>query len=141
MQLTHRHLTPTELDHELIWLSVSVASLGSAAAWFALGLPWPHCVFHDLTGHPCLTCGATRAAIQFLHGHFLAALRWNPLVFAALCALSVFNPYALVVLITRAPRLRIVHITNTQKRFGRAVVIALLALNWIYLLAHGRDFS
>jgi hypothetical protein len=141
MRILCRPLTPRETDHELVWLSVSIVSLGLAAVWFAIGLPWPRCLFHDLTGHPCLTCGATRAVIQFLHGHFVAALRWNPLVFAALCALSVFNPYALLVLITRAPRLRIVHITNTQKRFGRAVVIALLALNWIYLLAHSRNFS
>ncbi len=136
MQVGRRHLMPTELDHELIWLSVSLASLGAAAAWSVLGLPWPHCVFHDLTGRPCLTCGATRATIQFFHGHFLAALHWNPLVFGVLCALSIFNLYAFVALITRAPRLRIVNITNAQKRFGRAVVIALLTLNWIYLLAH-----
>jgi hypothetical protein len=140
MQLVRRHLRSNELDHELIWLSVSLASLGLAAAWFALGLPWPPCLFHDFTGHPCVTCGATRAAIHFLHGHFLAALRWNPLVFAALCGLSIFNLYALIVLITRGPRLRITRITNAQKRLGRAAVITLLALNWVYLLAQSRSY-
>ena len=140
MQVRRRYLTPTELDHELIWLSVSVASLGSAAVWFALGLPWPHCVFHDLTGQPCLTCGATRATIQFFHGHFLAALHWNPLVFAALCALPIFNLYAFVVLIRRAPRLRITHLSAFERKLARSVVIGLLAGNWIYLLAYGRMF-
>jgi hypothetical protein len=140
MQMTRRHLAPNEADHELIWLSVSLGSLGLAAAWFALGLPWPRCVFHDLTGHPCLTCGATRATIRFFHGHFLAALRWNPFVFAALCALSVFNFYAFVVLITRAQRLRIVQFTTMERRFVRAAAVTLLALNWIYLLAHSRNF-
>src|ERR1700747_3909941 len=100
MLLTHHHLKPAELDHELIWLVISLGSLGLTMSWGALGLPWPRCVFHDLTGLPCLTCGMTRAAIQFFHGHFLAALEWNPLVLASLFGLSAFNTYALAVLIT-----------------------------------------
>ena len=47
MQFSVRRLAPGELDHELIWLSASVLSLGFAAVWLTLGLPWPHCVFHD----------------------------------------------------------------------------------------------
>src|SRR5205814_9034423 len=77
MQLCRRQLAFGETDHELIWLSVSVASLGLAATWLSLGLPWPQCAFHTITGHPCATCGMTRSAIQFFHGHFFAALRWN----------------------------------------------------------------
>ncbi len=33
MQLTRRYLAPNEPDHELIWLSVSLGSLGLAAVW------------------------------------------------------------------------------------------------------------
>src|SRR5207247_9995538 len=88
LQLGSRRLAPGEIDRELIWLSVSLGSVVVAAICFALGLPWPRCLFHDLTGRPCVTCGMTRSAIQFFHGHFLAALQWNPLVFAALCGLS-----------------------------------------------------
>jgi len=50
MQLCSRRLAPDEIDHELIWLSVSLGSVAVAATWFALGLPWPRCLFHDLTG-------------------------------------------------------------------------------------------
>jgi hypothetical protein len=140
MQVLRRPLAPGETDYELIWLSVSVASLGLAATWFALGLPWPHCLFHDLTGRPCMTCGMTRSAIQFFHGHFLAAIQWNPLVFAALCGLSIFNAYALIVLVTRAPRLRLGLFSRCEKISIRVSLVALLALNWIYLLLHWRDF-
>src|SRR5213595_139768 len=140
MQLCRRHLAFGETDHELIWLSVSLLSLTSAAAWFAIGLPWPRCLFHDLTGLPCVTCGATRSAISFFHGHFLAALQWNPLVFAALCGLSIFNLYGFVVLVTRVPRLRLANLTRREKSVSRYLTVALLALNWIYLLAHWRDF-
>ena len=61
-------------------------------------------------------------------------MRWNPLVFGVLCVLSTFDAYAFVVLIARAPRLRITNLTSGDKIFVRTVVVVLLALNWIYLL-------
>ena len=134
MQLCLRQLDPGEIDHELIWLSVSVASISLAATWFALGLPWPRCLFYDLTGRPCMTCGMTRSAIQFFHGHLLAAFQWNPLVYAALFGLSIFNVYALIVLLTRAPRLRVALWTRAEKKYAQISVITVLALNWTYLL-------
>ena len=140
MQVLRRPLAPGETDHELVWLSVSVASLGLAATWFALGLPWPHCVFHDLTGRPCVTCGMTRSAIQFFHGDLLAAFQWNPLIFAALCALTIFNAYAVIVLVTRAPRLRIALWTKRERNYARIFILTALSLNWVYLLLHWRKF-
>ncbi len=140
MQVLRQPLGPGETDHELIWLSVSVASLGLAATWFSLGLPWPRCLFHDLTGRPCLTCGMTRSAIQFFHGHFLAALKWNPLVFAVLCGVTAFDLYGFFALVTRAPRLRIIFWTASEKKVARIIVITALALNWVYLLLHWRQF-
>jgi hypothetical protein len=140
MQLVVRHRTLTELDHELIWLSVSLGSLGLAAGWLALGLPWPRCLFHDLTGLPCITCGATRSAVQFFHGHFIAAWKWNPVVFVALWALSIFNAYAFVALVLRAPRLRIEFQTTAERKYARILVITALALNWAYLLIHWQKF-
>lgn len=140
MQIAARRLARNEIDHELIWLSASLASLGLAAGWFVLGLPWPHCAFHDLTGLPCMTCGMTRSAFQFFHGKFLFSLRWNPLVFAALCGLSIFNAYALIVLVMRAPRLRIAFRSHAEKKYARFIVIAVLASNWVYLLAHWRTY-
>jgi len=141
MQIACRQLTVSEIDHELLWLSVSLGGLIAAALWFALHLPWPHCVFHELTGLPCVTCGATRAAMQFFQGNFRVALKWNPLAFAGLCAVSVFDVYAAIVLTTRAPRLRIAHLTSAEKNFLRMVLVALLALNWIYLLSRARNYS
>ena len=140
MQLVRRHLVPPELDHELIWLTVSFGSLAFAAIWLAFGLPWPRCAFHDVTGLPCVTCGMTRSAIQFFHGNFLSALRWNPLVFVALCGLSIFDVYAFVVLVARAPRVRIAKFSSAEKTFVRALVVTSLGANWGYLLLHWRNF-
>jgi hypothetical protein len=135
-----RRLDPGELDHELIWLSASVLSLAFAAAWLTIGLPWPRCVFHDLTNLPCVTCGMTRCGIEFFHGHFLAALKWNPLVFGLLCAVVAFDVYAFGTLLTRVPRLRMRVSTQQAKKFLRVSIIAALALNWTYLLLHWRNF-
>jgi Protein of unknown function (DUF2752) len=140
MQLRVRRLCPGEIDHELIWLGVSLASLGLAAAWLTIGLPWPRCIFHEITSLPCVTCGMTRCGIQFFHAHFLAALKWNPLVFLVLCSLIAFDLYAFATLATRGPRLRICFHNQMAKTFVRGAVIAALVLNWIYLLMHWRNF-
>jgi hypothetical protein len=139
MQVSFRRGDPNATDHEFVWLCASLAALAVAAAWFAIGLPWPRCVFHELTGLPCATCGATRSAIQFFRGHFLAAWRWNPLIFMFLLGLTVFDIYAFFTLVTRAPRLRVAF-RQMEKKYARGVVIAAFALNWIYLLSHWRDF-
>src|SRR4030095_13248084 len=139
MRIVRRPLAPREINHELIWLSATLVSLGLAAAWFSLGLPWPICMFHELTGLPCVTCGMTRCAIEFFHGHFVAAFKWNPLVFAFICSVIAFDLFAFATLATRRPRLRIMF-DQSEKRYARGTIVAALALNWAYLLSHWRDF-
>lgn len=68
------------------------------------------------------------------HGHLLTALQWNPLAFLFYCALSLFNAYALATVVMRTPRLRVAHVTPGERKFVRGSAIALLALNWAYLL-------
>ncbi|MEO5717041.1 MAG: DUF2752 domain-containing protein, partial [Chthoniobacterales bacterium] len=96
-------MAPREIDHELLWLFVSLGAFASAFVWFAARLPTPQCVFHRLTGFPCPTCGATRAAFQFLHGHFADSFFLNPLAFLSFGGLLFFDLYALAALMTRAP--------------------------------------
>ena len=134
MQLSRRSIAPGELDHELVWLSVSLGAVAAAALWFALRLPWPICVFHALTGHPCATCGATRSAIAFFHADFLKAWKWNPLALVFFCGVAAFDVYAFAVLMTRSARLRITHLARSEKNFIRVASIAALTVNWIYLL-------
>jgi Protein of unknown function (DUF2752) len=140
MQFRVRRLAQGEVDHELIWLSASVSSVILAAAWLAIGLPWPVCIFHELTGLPCVTCGMTRCAIQFFHGQFAAALKWNPLIFTLLCGVIAFDLYAFATLTLRVPRLRIHVSTKRANTFLRVSVISAIALNWIYLLLHWHNF-
>ena len=137
MRIVRRPLAPGQTDHELVWLCVSVVALSLAAVWFWLRLPWPHCLFLTITGHPCLTCGATRCAIAFFHLDFWSAWQWNPLVFTFLCALSIFDAYAFIVLILRARRFRL-QFEPTEKNFIRVLAIVVLLSNWIYLLSRPR---
>ena len=129
-----RRLRAGELDHELIWLAITVGAALSAILWLALHLPWPTCTFRTLTGLPCVTCGATRASLAFIHGNFGDAWRFNPLIFAGLCAVVLFDVYALVVLSTGARRVRI----SLPKPGARKLIFAGMVLlglgNWIYLL-------
>jgi Protein of unknown function (DUF2752) len=140
MSVTWRSLNHSEVDHELLWVSISIGGLFCATTWFALGLPWPVCWFHEITGRPCATCGATRAAIAFFHGHVLAAFQWNPLASAAYCGIAFFDAYAVTVLLTGGRRFR-ASFTDTEKKFARISAVTLLALNWAYLVAHSRMFA
>lgn len=134
MQVVWREPSVSEIDYETLWLVTSVSGAVGAAVWLRLGLPWPRCAFLALTGHPCLTCGATRAAIQFGQGHLLAAWRLNPLVSLAYCGIALFDFYALLALVLQAPRLRLVHFSAFEKKTARITIAALLAINWAYLL-------
>src|SRR5207249_5356888 len=119
-------------------LDRNVTGVQTCALPISLRLPWPHCLFLAVTGHPCVTCGATRAAIAFFHLDFWSAWKWNPLVFAALCGLTIFDAYAFAVLVIRAPRLRVVQFTRSEKSFLRLIAVILLLSNWIYLLSRPR---
>ncbi len=134
MQATPRALAPQEIDHELVWLVVSLAGFAGAVFWFAARLPTPQCVFHALTGFPCLTCGATRSAYQFLHGHWMASFLFNPLAFLTFCGLIIYDLYALSVLLTGAPRLRFSQFSRSDAGRLRMLILVGLAANWIYLL-------
>ena len=138
MRIVRRPLAPGENDYELIWLCVTLVSLALAVTWFAVGLPWPHCAFLALTGHPCVTCGATRCAIAFFHANLFSAWKWNPLVFLTLCAVSIFNAYAFVIILTRGRRLRLTDFSVGERNFLRVVAVAGLVANWIYLLSRPR---
>ena len=134
MHFQWRRLRPGELDAELIWLCVTVASAALGLMWLALHLPLPRCTFRTITGFPCVTCGATRGAVALAQGDVSAAFWLNPLVFVGIAAVALFDLYALVVLLTRAPRLRLTFPAPRARPVLVAISCGVLLLNWIYLL-------
>ena len=140
MRLVWRKLAPGEFNYELLWLAVSVAAAVGGAIWLGLGLPMPHCPFLAVTGYPCLTCGATRCSMALIHGSFSAAWLWNPLAFVTLCGLALYDLYAAIGLLGGLPRARLVDWTAMEKNAVRIGVVALIVVNWVYLLAHRGRF-
>ena len=132
-----RPLRRGELDHEALWLGVSLAALVFAWAWVRLGLASPVCIFHEVTGWACPGCGATRCVRYALRGAFHAAFLVNPLVFVTLAGIVVFDLYAATVLAFRLPRWRPAKMPVWTTNTLRAGCAGLLVVNWLWLL-HSR---
>jgi hypothetical protein len=71
------------------WAAATLfAAVAAAAVLYAFNPAvysfYPRCLFHATTGLHCPGCGALRGAHEFLHGHWLTALRLNAFVFALL---------------------------------------------------------
>jgi hypothetical protein len=94
----------------------------------------PSCVFKDLTGVPCPTCGATRSVVHLAQGEFFSSFSMNPLV--SLCfviaALAFF--YSMITLIARIPRIGVI-LSDKEKNIVRFGTVALVMANWCYILS------
>jgi hypothetical protein len=138
MTATWRSLRPLEVDHEALWLLVGGASLCLlGVALVTPGIQLPRCAFKTITGLPCPTCGVTRTVIALSRGDVDRALFLNPLA-AIACGLAVlYLLYAAVVLALRLPRFRPT-VSALGARRLRFAAVAVLAVNWIWLIATGR---
>ncbi len=137
MTVQFEALDPGDVDHERLWGAVGLACLALGGLWARqVGLVPLGCVFKAVTGIPCLTCGASRAALALAHGHPLAAFRLHPLVVVGTAAAAVYVPWALVSSV-RPRRLR-VHWSAREWRGLRILAWAVLAATWIWLIADGR---
>lgn len=118
------------------WPAVDLLPMALLGVWVALvgvfmlvkpaGSDATLCVFRNLTGVPCPTCGSTRAALAVARGHLLEALALNPLVTAAAFA-------ALAWLAVRIG-LRISIRLNVAAWLTSVVFVVLLAANWAYVI-------
>ena len=105
--------------------------------WISTGRSFPPCTFRLLTGCPCPTCGATRSTLKLLAGDLGGAVALNPLYVAAVAFLALYNAYAATVLFGRLPRLRIAYLPHGWGKRIRWGLVALVALNWGWLLLNG----
>ena len=110
----------------------------------AYAVPWHRspvspCVFLNLTGYPCATCGSTRAFQAMAHGRFAEAAAQNPLaslLFLGVLAAFAWHAFGLgLVAVTRRdvlPRL------TFRPRWWMFALLGLLVLaNWAYRLGAG----
>ncbi len=138
MPLTWRRLEPLEIDHEALWLLVGGASLCLlGVALVTPGIQLPRCAFKTITGLPCPTCGVTRTIIALSRGDVDRALFFNPLAAIACGVGLLYLLYAAAVLALRLPRFRPTVSAPGARRL-RLAAVALLAVNWAWLIATRR---
>ena len=88
------------------------------------------CLFRDITGVPCPTCGGTRMMVALGRGDVLAALQWNPLLLVAMALGAVW------LFVRIALRRRIALTCSVPQRRALWIIAALLFVaNWIWLIA------
>lgn len=114
--------------------------LFAAAMLFAAFLPdfvpRPPCVFRALTDIPCMTCGSTRAAFALARLDPVEALAMNPLMTFVLVGVGVYVLHAAAVFagVSRSWSLT----WSSKTRWAGRILLALIAVNWAYLVAVGR---
>ena len=108
---------PKPMSAMLLVLAAVVLVLLAQQALYT-GVAWP-CVFLNLTGIPCPTCGATRCFAALANLDLLGATRFNPLMVIGILLLPVL-PFVQ----QRVLRLERRH----WVLLGAAVMI-----NWVYL--------
>ena len=115
----------------VLWGVLAVSALLLRPLWIAIAPALPPCPFRALTGVPCLTCGATRAAVAVLHGRPLEALLVNPLAVLAGLGFIAGGLVAPLWALLDAP---VPHLpTPTPRALRLAIAVALLA-DWAWVL-------
>jgi len=104
--------------------------------------PLGFCVFRNLTGYPCPTCGFTRAFCSFINGNFSAGIHDCPfalLLFAATVLTFIYNALAVIFSLFgfRIIRGRWLQLPQKKIMIIFVVCMLLLAANWIYRLLSG----
>ena len=109
-------------------------ALAGMAAWLTgfSGQPVYTCAFRFLTGLPCPTCGATRAALALLTGHLADAWGFNPVM---TCAYLV-SPLWLILRYLTGRRV-VIGLTPCARWVAVGLLILAVAANWAYLIASG----
>lgn len=110
----------------LAWLAV-----GGLTVWLGtfFGRPIQLCMFKELTGIPCPTCGLTRGTLCLLHGEPITAWGRNPFVFSLLGLFFL----ATMVRIVSARSVRI-QLTDGQRKTAWVLGTAAFLVNWLYVI-------
>lgn len=93
----------------------------------------PPCIFHRVTGVPCLTCGATRSIVALSQLDFAASFIHNPLTTIFAIALVIFSSISLFGYIFK--KSLVLKFSGREKGVLRIGAVALIALNWLFLIA------
>ena len=89
------------------------------------------CLFKLTTGKPCATCGSTRGVLAVLHGHFLEAWLYNPMVMTIFVVAGAMLAVRLI--FARTVRLEL---TRWERRLVWVLALSAFAANWAYVIRY-----
>jgi hypothetical protein len=119
------------LSIHVIW---GVLLTGFIAVWPYL--PHPACPFHQITGYPCLTCGASRAANALYDGRLGEMFLSNPLVVTFCVGLFLFS---LLKLFEYIFHIKVVlKLSRKAVLLGKIVICLAAAADWLFLIVSNR---
>ncbi len=135
MHLEIRNNRPAELVH-MVWGPIAVLFILTAGFFKNVAPHLPNCVFHEITGFPCPTCGGTRSLIALSQFDPVSSFMYNPLVPLFVIGLIVFSMLFLIGAVSK--KSLSVKLTGRGKKIIRYTAISLAAFNWLFLILTGR---
>lgn len=121
------------IEFGIIYGGIALIALAVVRFLPALTTVLPSCLFRDITGMPCPTCGSTRALLRLSHGDVPGSLAMNPLLSVILIIAIISFLYGGLTLLPGAKRICI-SLSGREKETIRSLVILLFLVHWGYLI-------
>ncbi len=120
----------------IVWGPMAIIFVLAAGILKPLAGLIPSCVFHRITGFPCLTCGGTRSILALSQFDPGMSFLHNPLVTLFIAGLILFSILSLLSQVTgRSVK---IELAGREKRGLRILIILAVSSNWIYLILAGK---
>ncbi|HYA85860.1 MAG TPA: DUF2752 domain-containing protein [Nitrospirota bacterium] len=133
MQVTFSKRSTGQIEFGIIYGSMACLVIGAARVLPILSIA-PSCVFKNITGIPCPTCGTTRSVVYLAQGKIATAYAMNPLAATVLIAAVLYFFYSVITLIFNLPRLGFI-LNHREKIAVQTTAIMLLLVQWAYLIS------
>lgn len=98
-------------------------------------LTLPVCGLKQAVGLPCLSCGATRATLNLLHGNLFTAISYQPmvmLIYVVLIVWGIISTWALV-----KQQSVSFELSKLQRWLIGSLFLIIPVVNWFYLVKAG----
>jgi hypothetical protein len=125
------------LSIHVVWFVLLLSVLGFYRYLFQVNFHADSvCIFHKITGYPCLSCGLSRSVDAFFTYDFIGMFYYNPLAVLFFGGLFFFSLFKLGEFILGF-KLNF-NISKKAMVFTRITLLILIVANWLFLVVTGR---
>jgi hypothetical protein len=124
--------TPNRIEFGIIYGGIALLMLCVGRLLPVLSIA-PDCVFKELTGMPCPTCGATRSVVHLAHGEIISAIAMNPLITLCLITATVYFVASIVLVAFDLPRVTFI-LDDKETNVTKVIAVMILLIQWAYLI-------